>query len=249
MSNYRRLKQQAYEANMQLPARGLVLYTFGNVSVIDREQGVVAIKPSGMAYEELQAEDIVIVDLEGRVVEGRLRPSSDTLTHVLLYNRFPKIGGIAHTHSTYAVAWAQAIRPIPIFGTTHADHLTTDVPCTKVMSDEMIAGDYEVETGNQILQTFGDISYEEVEMVLVACHGPFTWGKTPEKAVYNSVVLEELAKMALLTEQLNPGTPPLKQRLIDKHYQRKHGTHAYYGQAADSKNSELRTQNEDILLF
>lgn len=245
MSIYRDLKQQAYEANMQLPARGLVLYTFGNVSAIDREQGVIAIKPSGMVYEELRAEDIVIVDLEGRVVEGRLRPSSDTPTHVLLYNCFPKIGGIAHTHSTYAVAWAQARRPIPIFGTTHADHLTTDVPCTEVMPDEMIAGDYEVETGKQILQTFSDLLYEEVEMVLVACHGPFTWGKTPEKAVYNSVILEELAKMALLTEQLNSGTPPLKQRLIDKHYQRKHGAHAYYGQAADSKNSGLSTQDSE----
>lgn len=230
MSSYRNLKQLVYEANMQLPARGLVLYTFGNASAIDREQGVVAIKPSGVAYDELNAEDIVVVDLEGVVVEGGLRPSSDTKTHVMLYNRFPKIGGVVHTHSTYAVAWAQAMQPIPVFGTTHADHLTTHVPCTPVMTDEMIRGDYEAETANQIFETFEQVSYEEVEMVLVACHGPFTWGESIDKAIYNSVVLEELARMALLTRQINPDTPPLKQTLIDKHYDRKHGANAYYGQ-------------------
>jgi len=230
MSRYRSLKQTVYEANMLLPAKGLALYTFGNASAIDREQSVIGIKPSGVPYEELKPSDIVVLDLEGNVVEGGLRPSSDTKTHVLLYRHFPKIGGVAHTHSTYAVAWAQAMQPIPVFGTTHADHLVSEIPCTRVMPDEMIAGDYEVETGRQIIETFRDISYEEVEMALVACHGPFTWGKTPEKAVYNSVVLEELARMAFLTRQIDPLTPPLKPALIDKHYQRKHGAQAYYGQ-------------------
>ncbi len=230
MSIYQELKERVYACNMQLPALGLVLYTFGNVSAVDREKGVVAIKPSGVPYELLKPEDIVIVDLGNTIIEGNLRPSSDTKTHVLLYNNFPSIGGIVHTHSTYAVAWAQAMQPIPNLGTTHADHLVSDIPCTAVMTDEMIKGDYETETGNQILDTFKNYSYQEIEMVLVACHGPFTWGKTPEKAVYNSAVLEELAKMALLTRQINPHTPTIKQALIDKHYLRKHGKNAYYGQ-------------------
>jgi L-ribulose-5-phosphate 4-epimerase len=215
---------------MELPKRDLVIYTFGNVSVIDREKNVFAIKPSGVDYEKLKPEDIVICDLNNNVIEGNLRPSSDTKTHSILYRSFSDIGGIVHTHSTYACAWAQAIRSIPIFGTTHADHLACDIPCTKVMTDEMIKGDYEEETGKQILETFENISYKEVEMVLVACHGPFTWGKTPEKAVYNSVVLEELAKMALFTLQINKNTPLLKKSLIEKHYFRKHGKNSYYGQ-------------------
>jgi L-ribulose-5-phosphate 4-epimerase len=215
---------------MELPKRDLVIYTFGNVSVIDREKNVFAIKPSGVDYEKLKPEDIVICDLNNNVIEGDLRPSSDTKTHSILYRSFSDIGGIVHTHSTYACAWAQAIRSIPIFGTTHADHLACDIPCTKVMTDEMIKGDYEEETGKQILETFENISYKEVEMVLVACHGPFTWGKTPEKAVYNSVVLEELAKMALFTLQINKNTPLLKKSLIEKHYFRKHGKNSYYGQ-------------------
>jgi L-ribulose-5-phosphate 4-epimerase len=215
---------------MELPKRDLVIYTFGNVSVIDREKNVFAIKPSGVDYEKLKPEDIVICDLNNNVIEGNLRPSSDTKTHSILYRSFSDIGGIVHTHSTYACAWAQAIRSIPIFGTTHADHLACDIPSTKVMNDEMIKGDYEEETGKQILETFENISYKEVEMVLVACHGPFTWGKTPEKAVYNSVVLEELAKMALFTLQINKNTPLLKKSLIEKHYFRKHGKNSYYGQ-------------------
>jgi L-ribulose-5-phosphate 4-epimerase len=230
--NYKNLKEQVYEANMLIPKNGLAIYTFGNVSAIDRQNGIIGIKPSGVPYSELNAHDIVLLDLEGNVVEGKMRPSSDTKTHILLYNTFACIGGICHTHSTYSVAWAQALRPIPNFGTTHADHLTAAVPITEVMTDAMILGDYELETGNQIIQLFENqgLSPQEIEMVLVACHGPFTWGKTAEKAVYNATVLEELAKMAFLTLQINPLTPPIKQTLIEKHYFRKHGKNAYYGQ-------------------
>lgn len=232
MSAYKYLKEAVYEANMEIPKRNLAIYTFGNVSGIDREKGVVAIKPSGVPYEDLRPEDIVIVDLENQLVEGKMRPSSDTKTHTLLYKKFSHIGGVCHTHSTYAVAWAQAMKPIPNLGTTHADHLIASIPVTEVMSDEMIKGDYELETGNQILDIFQkqNLSPEEVEMVLVACHGPFTWGKNPAKAVYNAGVLEEIAKMAFLTLQINPLTPPIKQSLMDKHYFRKHGKDAYYGQ-------------------
>lgn len=232
MSKYKYLKEQVYEANMEIPGEDLAIVTFGNVSGIDRAEGVVAIKPSGVPYHRLKADDIVVVDLDNRIVEGNMRPSSDTKTHTLLYKHFPAIGGVCHTHSTYAVAWAQAIRPIPNLGTTHADHLTASIPITEVMSDEMILRDYELETGNQILNLFAkeNLSYEEVEMVLVACHGPFTWGKDPGKAIYNSIVLEEIAKMAYLTLQINPAATTIKQSLIDKHYFRKHGKDAYYGQ-------------------
>ncbi len=230
MSAYEELKKIAWEANMALSRSGLIIETFGNVSAIDRERRVFAIKPSGVPYEKLTPDAMVVVDCENTVVEGDFRPSSDTKTHAVLYRMFPEIGGVCHTHSRYAVAWAQAVRPIPIFGTTHADHLTTDVPCTAVMSDEMIRGDYEEETGNQIIEAFRELSPAEVEMVLVACHGPFTWGATAEKALYNSIVLEELAHMAYLTEQINPDQPRLKDSLIAKHYERKHGKDAYYGQ-------------------
>jgi len=232
MSKYKELKEQAWLCNMELPKRGLVIYTFGNVSAADRAMGVFAIKPSGVPYEELKAEDMVVVDFENKIVEGSLRYSSDTKTHTVLYNNFADINGVVHTHSTYSVAWAQAALPIPIFGTTHADHCAGDIPCTDFMSDEAIKGDYEIETGNQIVQTFKSISYIETEMVLVAGHGPFTWGVTPEKAVYNSAVLEELAKMAFITRSINSNTPRLKEALVDKHYQRKHGKNAYYGQAS-----------------
>lgn len=232
MSKYKELKEQAWLCNMELPKRGLVIYTFGNVSAADRAMGVFAIKPSGVPYEELKAEDMVVVDFENKIVEGNLRYSSDTKTHTVLYNNFADINGVVHTHSTYSVAWAQAALPIPIFGTTHADHCAGDIPCTDFMSDEAIKGDYEIETGNQIVQTFKSISYIETEMVLVAGHGPFTWGVTPEKAVYNSAVLEELAKMAFITKSINSNTPRLKEALVDKHYQRKHGKNAYYGQAS-----------------
>ena len=232
MSQYQHLQQSAYDANMQLPKLGLVLFTFGNVSAADRSLGVFAIKPSGVPYEDLSPEKMVIVDFEGNTVEGELRPSSDTKTHAVLYKHWPNINGIVHTHSTYATAWAQAQRDIPIFGTTHADHLTVDVPCAPPMSAEMIKGNYEYETGFQIMNCFRDknLSYEEVEMILVGNHAPFTWGKTPEKAVYNSAVLESIAQMALLTEQINPQAPKLKDALVRKHYERKHGPDSYYGQ-------------------
>jgi len=232
MSKYKYLKELVYEANMEIPKEELAIVTFGNVSGIDRAAGVIAIKPSGVPYHKLRVEDIVVLDMENVVVEGSMRPSSDTRTHTLLYKNFPSIGGVCHTHSTYAVAWAQAMMPIPNLGTTHADHLISSVPVTEVMSDEMIKNDYELETGNQILDVFNKqgLSPEETEMVLVACHGPFTWGVNPGKAVYNSVVLEEVAKMAFLTIQINPSVPAIKQSLMDKHYFRKHGKDAYYGQ-------------------
>lgn len=232
MSNYEHIKQSAYEANMQLPKLGLVLFTFGNVSAADRNLGVFAIKPSGVPYEELTPEKMVIIDFDGVVVQGDLRPSSDTNTHAVLYKHWPAINGIVHTHSTYATAWAQTQRDIPIFGTTHADHLTVDVPCAPPMDDTMIQGNYEYETGFQIMNCFKDkgLSYEEVEMILVGNHAPFTWGKTAEKAVYNSGVLEAIAQMAYLTEQINPQSPRLKDALIKKHFERKHGPDSYYGQ-------------------
>ncbi|MFC4874994.1 L-ribulose-5-phosphate 4-epimerase [Negadavirga shengliensis] len=232
MSNYKELKRECYEANMELPRLDLVVYTFGNVSAVARDKGVFAIKPSGIPYEELAADDMVIVDLDNKVVEGKMRPSSDTKTHAFLYRSWENVGGIAHTHSTYAVAWAQAQRDIPIFGTTHADHHTHDVPCAPPMSDELIQGDYEHMTGQQILDCFREknLDFNEVEMVLLGNHGPFTWGKNAAKAVYNSKVLEELAKMAFLTLQINPNAPRLRQALIRKHYDRKHGKDAYYGQ-------------------
>lgn len=230
MQPYKTIREKAFECNRQIPDLGLAIYTFGNVSAFDLDLGVLAIKPSGVLYGDLSPESMVVVDLDNKVVDGTLRPSSDTRTHVVLYRSFEGIGGVVHTHSTYAVAWAQAMRPIPIYGTTHADHVAGEVPCTAVMGDDKIKGDYETETGNQIVGAFEGISHREVEMVLVACHGPFTWGRTPEKALYNSAVLEEIAKMALWTERINPKVPQLKETLIRKHYQRKHGTGAYYGQ-------------------
>jgi L-ribulose-5-phosphate 4-epimerase len=233
MSAYSELKQTAYEANMQLPKLNLVIFTFGNVSAVDRKAGVFAIKPSGVPYEDLSAEKMVIVDFDGKTVEGKLRPSSDTKTHAVLYKHWEKIGGIVHTHSTYATSWAQAQRDIPIFGTTHADHNTVDIPCAPPMSDEMIKGNYEYETGFQIMNCLKDkkLSYEEVEMILVGNHAPFSWGKTAAKAVYNSAVLESVAHMAWLTEQINPKAPRLQDSLIKKHYERKHGPDSYYGQS------------------
>ncbi len=232
MSKYLDIRESAYKGNMQLPELGLVLFTFGNVSAADRSLGVFAIKPSGVPYEDLSPENMVIVDFDGKTVEGDLRPSSDTQTHAVLYKHWPAIGGIVHTHSTYATAWAQSLRSIPIFGTTHADHNTVDIPCAPPMSDEMIKGNYEYETGFQIMNELKEkgLSYEEIEMILVGNHAPFTWGKTPAKAVYNSAVLEAVAKMALLTEQINPNAPRLKDALIKKHFERKHGPDSYYGQ-------------------
>jgi L-ribulose-5-phosphate 4-epimerase len=229
---YKHIQEEAYEANMQLPKLGLVLFTFGNVSAADRSKGVFAIKPSGVPYEELTPGKMVIVDFDGKTIEGELRPSSDTLTHAVLYKHWEKINGIVHTHSTYATAWAQSQRDIPIYGTTHADHNTVDIPCAPPMSDEMIQGDYEYQTGFQIMNALKakNLSYEEIEMILVGNHAPFTWGKTAAKAVYNSAVLETVAQMALLTEQIRPDVPKLKDALIKKHFERKHGPHSYYGQ-------------------
>jgi len=232
MSKYHHIRKTAYEANMQLPVAGLVVYTFGNVSVADRKLGVFAIKPSGVPYADLSPEKMVIVDFEGRTVKGKLRPSSDTLTHAVLYKHWPEIGAIAHTHSTYATAWAQALQPIPLYGTTHADHHTAAIPCAPPMEDEHISGNYEYQTGFQIIRHFEtlQLDYREAEMILVGNHAPFTWGRTAEKAVYNSVVLEVIAKMAFLTEQINHNALPMKESLVRKHFQRKHGPDSYYGQ-------------------
>jgi L-ribulose-5-phosphate 4-epimerase len=231
-SLYKDLKQECYEANMQLNALNLVVYTFGNVSAVDRKNGVFAIKPSGVPYEDLKPEDIVIVDFDNNIIEGTMRPSSDTKTHAYLYKHWPNIGGVAHTHATYSVAWAQSQRDIPIFGTTHADHLTADIPCAPPMADHLIEGNYEHNTGIQILDCFKEknLSYEDVEMILIGNHGPFAWGKNAAKAVYNSKVLEVVAEMAYLTLQINPNAPRLKDSLIKKHYNRKHGKDSYYGQ-------------------
>jgi L-ribulose-5-phosphate 4-epimerase len=232
MNKYDSIQQAAYDANMQLPKLGLVLYTFGNVSAADGALGVFAIKPSGVPYDELSPDKMVVVDFDGKTVEGKLRPSSDTLTHAVLYKHWENIGGIAHTHSVYATAWAQSQRDIPLLGTTHADHNTVDIPCALPMSDEIIKGDYEYETGLQIINCLKErgYSYEEVEMILVGNHAPFTWGKSAAKAVYNSAVLEQIAQMALLTAQINPDAQRLKEALIKKHFERKHGPDSYYGQ-------------------
>jgi L-ribulose-5-phosphate 4-epimerase len=231
--SYQHIQEAAYHANMQLPALGLVLFTFGNVSVADRNLGVFAIKPSGVPYEELSPGKMVIVDLDGKTVSGDLRPSSDTLTHAVLYKNWTDIGAIVHTHSMYATAWAQSLRDIPVYGTTHADHATVDIPCAAPMHDDMIKGDYEFETGNQIINCFTErkLDYHEVEMMLVGNHAPFTWGKTPEKAVYNSAVLENIAQMAYLTEQIGHNPSRMKDSLVQKHFERKHGPHSYYGQS------------------
>lgn len=240
-SPYRELKERAWVANQEIPKRGLAIYTFGNVSALDFARSVFAIKPSGVDYDRLAVDDLVVIDLEGQLVEGKLRPSSDTPTHRVLYRAWAElgeraesgaggIGGVVHTHSTYATGWAQSRLPIPIYGTTHADHLAEDVPCTAVMTDEAVERDYEVETGNQILECFQDRNPLHTPMVLVAGHGPFTWGTTPEKAVYNAAVLEELARMAFVTRTLDPNAARLPKRLVRKHFERKHGKNAYYGQ-------------------
>jgi len=229
---YDAIRTAAYDANMQLPKLGLVLFTFGNVSAADHAQRVFAIKPSGVPYDELSPARMVIVDFDGNIVDGALRPSSDTKTHAVLYNHWPDVGGIVHTHSTYATAWAQALLDIPIFGTTHADHTTADIPCAPPMDDQMIAGDYEYQTGFQILHCLAarKLSHRDMEMILVGSHAPFTWGKDCHKAVYNSAVLESVAQMAYLTRQIHPDAARLKESLIRKHYERKHGPHSYYGQ-------------------
>ncbi|MHC4236751.1 MAG: L-ribulose-5-phosphate 4-epimerase [Planctomycetota bacterium] len=224
------LKIDVCEANLELKKNNLVIYSWGNVSGIDRDKGVVAIKPSGISYDMLTPDDVVLLDLEGSVIEGRLRPSSDTPTHLELYRNFPNIGGVCHTHSLNATVWAQACRPIPCLGTTHADYYYGQVPVTAVMTDEAIQADYELNTGKVIVETFETLDPDQMPAVLVANHGPFTWGLGPAKAVESSVVLEKVAEMALKAAVINPELPPISQTLLDKHYLRKHGKNAYYGQ-------------------
>ena len=226
------LKERVYKANMELPEKGLILYTWGNVSGIDREKGLIVIKPSGVEYKGMKASDMVVVDLFGNVVEGDLNPSSDTATHIELYKAFEEIGGIVHTHSTWATIWAKSGRDIKAYGTTHADYFYGSVPCTRKMKKEEIEGEYEKETGKVIVETYKerDLNPLYVPGVLVYSHGPFTWGKSPEEAVHNSVVLEEIGRMAASMEMFNEKTESMQQELLDKHFLRKHGANAYYGQ-------------------
>ena len=228
----KRLKKQVLEANLALPAHGLVTFTWGNVSGIDRERGLVVIKPSGVAYDGMTADDMVVVDLDGNVVEGKWKSSSDTPTHLALYKAFPACGGIVHTHSRWATSFAQAGRGIPAMGTTQGDYFYGEIPCTRLMTPEEIAGEYELETGNVIIETFRSrgIDPAAVPGVLVNSHGPFAWGKDAAEAVHNAVVMEEVAFMDFHALALEPGRGPMQQELLDKHYLRKHGANAYYGQ-------------------
>lgn len=226
-----KLKEQVWKANLQLPAHGLVVFTWGNVSGIDRESGLFVIKPSGVEYDKLRPEDMVVMDLNGNKVEGDLNPSSDTPTHLELYRNFPTIGGVVHTHSRWATIWAQSGRDIPAYGTTHGDYFYGPIPCTRAMTPEEIGGKYELETGKVIVETFQGKKPEDIPAVLVKSHGPFTWGKDCFEAVHNSVVLEELAMMAWHTENTyGVQMQPMQQELLDKHFLRKHGANAYYGQ-------------------
>ena len=230
---YKKLKEEVLKANLLLPKYGLVVFTWGNVSAVDREKGIIAIKPSGVEYDDMQADDLVIVDLAtGEVLDGKLKPSSDTPTHLELYRKFPNIGGIVHTHSRWATIFAQAKHPIKAYGTTHADYFYGEIPCARSLNREEIETDYEINTGRVIVQTFQEKGLDPLAVpgVLVSGHGPFAWGRDAHDAVHNSVVLEEVAMMALQTLQLKPDIPPIDQALLDKHYLRKHGKDAYYGQ-------------------
>ncbi|MBQ7534959.1 MAG: L-ribulose-5-phosphate 4-epimerase [Stomatobaculum sp.] len=226
------LKQKVYIANMELPKRNLVTYTWGNVSGIDREKGLFVIKPSGVEYDELKPEDLVVMDLDGKKVEGDMNPSSDTKTHLILYKAWPEVGGIVHTHSPHAVAWAQAGRDIPAYGTTHADYFYGPIPCARSLTAEEIDEDYETNTGNVIVETFAERQLNPIHVPAVVCrnHGPFTFGKDAAQAVYHAVVLEEVSKMAMFTESINPKVGPAPACILDKHFMRKHGPNAYYGQ-------------------
>lgn len=225
----KKLKEKVYKANLELVKHGLVIFTWGNVSAIDRDKGIVVIKPSGVSYENMKAEDMVVLDLQGKVLEGDLKPSSDTATHLVLYSAFPEIGGIVHTHSTYATAWAQAGKDIPSIGTTHADYFYEAIPCTRQMTKDEVEGDYEKETGNVIVERFKNINPVFVPGVLVENHGPFAWGKNADEAVHNAVVMEQVAKMAYISFTINPQLT-MNNHLIEKHFNRKHGPNAYYGQ-------------------
>jgi len=224
------LKKEVLQANLSLPKYGLVTFTWGNVSGISRSAGLVVIKPSGVSYDEMKIEDLVVVDLDGNIVDGHLRPSSDTATHLALYKNFPDIGGVVHTHSPWATAWAQAGKGIPALGTTHADYFNGTIPCTRPMTKAEILGEYELETGNVIVETFKDLNPNEIPSVLVHNHAPFNWGKDPQEAVHNAVVLEECAKLAYHATELNPNLDSMDQVLLEKHFYRKHGVNAYYGQ-------------------
>jgi len=227
----KQLKEEVLKANLLLPKYGLVVFTWGNVSAIDREKGLVAIKPSGVEYDDMKAEDIVIVELAtGKVVEGKLKPSSDTPTHLELYKKFPNVGGIVHTHSRWATIFAQAKRPIKPYGTTHADYFYGDIPCTRLLSEDEIKGEYEHNTGVVIVETFKGIDPDQVPGVVVASHGPFSWGKNALDAVHNAVVMEEVAMMSWHAKVENPTLEPMQKVLLDKHFLRKHGKNAYYGQ-------------------
>lgn len=226
----KKLREAVYRANIELVDRGLVVSTFGNVSGIDRSLGLIAIKPSGVEYDDLSPSNMVVLDLEGRRVEGDLNPSSDTKTHVFLYRSFPEIGGVVHTHSVHATAWAQSRLPLPCLGTTHADYFHGPVPCTAVITDAQIQLDYEEQTAVQITDAFRKIDYREMPAVLVASHGPFTWGKDPAAAVYHAFILEYVARMNAITVAVNPRIKGVRQSLLDKHFLRKHGKNAYYGQ-------------------
>jgi L-ribulose-5-phosphate 4-epimerase len=231
MSKYDALREEALVANLEIPKLSLAILTWGNASAFDPAAGVFAIKPSGLEYSELRPEDMVVVDLEGKVAEGKLRPSSDTKTHLVLYRSFEGIRGVCHSHSTHAVAWAQARRSIPCLGTTHADQTAGDIPCTAMIGPEALERDYELGTGELIVETFRGKKPLEVPMVIVAGHGPFAWGKSAMDAVRYAAALEEVARMAILTYQLNPAAAPLPEHVMRKHYERKHGAQAYYGQA------------------
>lgn len=224
------LRKEVLEANLKLVEHKLVIFTWGNVSGIDRSKNLVVIKPSGVSYDRLDYSDMVIVDLEGNIVEGRLKPSSDTPTHLILYKNFPNIGGVVHTHSEWATSFAQAGMGIPCYGTTHADYFYGEIPCTRKMTEDEVKSDYEKETGNVIVECFRDKNPDEIPGVLVHSHGPFAWGKSPSDAVHNAVVLEEVAKIAFRTRVLNSSISPIEQYLLDKHFLRKHGKNAYYGQ-------------------
>ncbi|WP_321462867.1 L-ribulose-5-phosphate 4-epimerase [uncultured Vibrio sp.] len=224
------LRHQVWQANMDLQRHNLVTFTWGNVSGIDRASGLVVIKPSGVEYSDLSAENMVVVDLQGQIVEGDLKPSSDTATHLELYRQFPSIGGIVHTHSSYATSWAQAGAAIPAFGTTHADYFYGHIPCARALTQQEIESDYELNTGKVIVETIGATDPMAIPGILVREHAPFTWGTDPHNAVHNAVVVEEVAKMAFRTLSINPSTLPIPQTLLDKHYLRKHGKDAYYGQ-------------------